>query len=125
MSLINIRHLSAPLRSKFQIGAVVILALLVLMIRWNSSGSLEASDPYKASARKVRAERNQALLNFLKESTTSSPTEAGPANLDQTDPLIDEIVTGEYERQLLAEKERETRSNSGSFSDIRKSLGLD
>lgn len=125
MSLINIRHLSAPLRSKFQIGAVVILALLVLMIRWSSSGSLENAAPYKPSVRKERAEKNQALLNFLKESTTNSSTETGSSNYGQTDPLIDDIVTGEYERQLLAEKERETRSNSGSFSDIRKSLGLD
>ena len=124
MSLINIRHLSAPLRSKFQIGAVVILALLVLMIRWSSSGSLENPAPYKASVRKERTERNQALLNFLKESATSSPTGAKPSNLEHTDPLIDDIVTGQYERRLLAEKERETRSNSDSFSDIRKSLGL-
>jgi hypothetical protein len=101
------------------------MALLVLMIRWSNSGSPEDSVPYNATVRKERAERNQALLNFLKESTTGSPTEADPANLDQTDPLIDEIVTGEYERQLLAEKERETRSKSGSFTDIRKSLGLD
>lgn len=119
MSLINVRHITAPLRNKFQIGAIVILALVVLMIRWNSTLTNNTSSITQSVQRQERAQRNQALLEFLQDSATEDK------GLGSSDPLVDGIVTGEYERRLKAEKQRQESSDSGSFSDIRKSLGLE
>lgn len=119
MSLINVRHITAPLRNKVQIGAIVILAIIVLMIRWNSTLTSNTSRSTQSVQKQERAQRNQALLEFLQETTTEDK------KLGSSDPFVDGIVTGEYERRLEAEKQRQKSSDSDSFSDIRKSLGLE
>lgn len=119
MSLINVRHITAPLRNKVQIGAIVILALVVLMIRWNSTLTNNTSRSTESVPRQERVQRNQALLGFLEETTTEGK------KIGSSDSFVDDLVTGEYERQIEAEKQRQESSDSGSFSDIRKSLGLE
>lgn len=119
MSLINLRHLSAPLRSKFQIGAIVIFGLLVLIIRWGSGSNSGISNTNRPTMGQ-NALQKKAIIELLQEPSEedSITSEAG------SDPFLDDLVSGNFDQRTRSGSRREGSPGKGAFQDIRKSLGL-
>jgi hypothetical protein len=115
MSLISIRNIAGPLKSKFQIGALVIVTVLVLVIRLGASRS--------SSRDEVRAVRQNAsaedLLDTLQDGRRSKS--AKPSRTK--DDLLDELVAGGIDEN--AQPQAEEPEKNESFDEIRKSLGLE
>lgn len=119
MSLINLRHLSAPLRSKFQIGAIVILGLLVLMIRWSSGSNFRTPNTSRLKPEQG-VPPNNAIVELLREPSESTTK----INEPSADPFLDDLVSGSFDRRTGATRGQENSPDQGAFRDIRKSLGL-
>jgi hypothetical protein len=84
MSLISFRNLSAPFRSKIQIGGLIIAALLVLVIRLGGSGYSGSQGP--ASPENVLSDaedenlRRSQLTELLRDDPPPQPRRAPAAN---------------------------------------------
>jgi hypothetical protein len=121
MSLISLRNFSAPLQSKFQIGILVVLALVVAAIRFSgpSSRSLPSVTGREGSSSGADP-RDAEIVDFLKgvEKNRNQAAKRPPAD-DELQGLMD----GSYERDL--QRKRDQQQKSGKFDDIRKSLGLE
>jgi CRP-like cAMP-binding protein len=63
--------------------------------------------------------KSRELLDFLDE----SPIARKPAGADRDDSLVDELVSGKFDRQQRQEKQEDGKNES--FQDIRRSLGLE
>jgi hypothetical protein len=115
MSLISIKNLAGPLKSKFQVGALLIVTVLVLVIRLGSSRS--------SSYDQARAIREDATSEDLLEElhARSKPKAAKPAKA--SDDLLDQLVAGGIDEN--ERPQAETPAKNESFDDIRKSLGLE
>jgi hypothetical protein len=115
MSLISIRNFAGPLRSKFQMGALAIAILLVLVIRLGISRSAErGGEPSEASS------GSEELLHVL--SAAGKPRNAGRRAAPTQDQVLDGLVAEGF--QDSQQNTQETQENE-SFDDIRKSLGLE
>jgi len=115
MSLISIRNFAGPLRSKFQMGALAIAILLVLVIRLGISRSADRSgDDTQANS------GSDELLGVLNEA--GKPRKAGRRAAGTQDQVLDNLVAEGFDegQQDLPEREK-----NESFEDIRKSLGLE
>jgi hypothetical protein len=121
MSLINLRNLSAPLRSKIQIGGLIIVALLVLVIRYgaNSGGAGPAVDRSPSRALLDDGKSQDELLDLLDEPAVARR----PAGAERDDSMVDELVDGRFDRQQ--KQKRQEGDKNESFQDIRRSLGLE
>jgi hypothetical protein len=121
MSLINVRNLSAPIRSKVQIGGLIIVALLVLVIRYGTSsgGSRSSLDRIPSGALVEDGPSRDELLDLLDE-PAASRRPSGPA---RDDSMVDELVDGRFDRQQ--KQKRQEADKNESFQDIRRSLGLE
>jgi hypothetical protein len=123
MSLISFRNLTAPLRSKFQIGALVIIALLVAVVRYGAAdrtarvGSGRAPAGVEQSV-DLEAHREE-IIDFLDE-TEKHLKRNGSKPADSE---LEGLVDGSYEKSVRR-KQNEAQTN-GKFEDIRKSLGLE
>jgi hypothetical protein len=127
MSLINIRNLALPLQSKVQVGALLIITLLVLVIRLGI-GSVEGVAPTRGGREAPAVlspedarDQDQALLDLLNESRPNAAKkrqEQAPA-----DEVLDGLVDGSFDREAKQERQRRERGGE-SFDDIRKTLGL-
>jgi hypothetical protein len=125
MSLISVRNLSAPLRSKMQIGGLIIAALLVLVIRLGASGSSDglSRDEILRDADDEAVRRAQ-LTELLNDSRSPeerpAPSKRQPAGSDD---VLEGLVDGRFDKQLKQKREEDTSGNS--FEDIRRSLGIE
>ncbi|MEY4701517.1 MAG: hypothetical protein RL326_1704 [Pseudomonadota bacterium] len=123
MSLISFRNVTAPLRSKFQIGTLVILALLVAAIRYGASDRSGKSVDYPGSATADKAvdieAHREEIVDFL-DATEKQLKRKGPKPADSE---LQGLVDGSYERSVRRKQNEE--QPSGKFEDIRKSLGLE
>jgi hypothetical protein len=120
MSLINVRNLSAPIRSKVQIGGLIIVALLVLVIRYGShSGDAPRGGSRAPIDDSEDAQRQKELLDLLDD---SSPARR-PGGADTDDAMVDDLVSGRFAAEQA--KKRQEAPKNDSFNDIRKSLGLE
>ncbi len=121
MSLISFRNLTAPLRSKFQIGALVILALLVAAVRFGASERAAKDRPPETSADKpvdLEAHREE-IVDFL-NATEKHLKRNGSKPADSE---LQGLVDGSYERSVRRKQAAEQHNEK--FEDIRKSLGLE
>lgn len=126
MSLISFRNLTYPLRSKFQIGALVILALLVAAVRYGASSRPERggrpSDggPGRNAESPIDLEAHrEEIIDFLDE-TNKRLKRNSPKRADSE---LEGLVDGSYDREVR--REREAQQPNEKFQDIRKSLGLE
>lgn len=126
MSLISFRNLTYPLRSKFQIGALVILALLVAAVRYGASSRLDRgarpiggkSGQNTETSIDLEAHRGE-IIDFLDE-TNKRLKRNSPKTADSE---LQGLVDGSYDRDVR--REREAQQPNEKFQDIRKSLGLE
>lgn len=125
MSLISFRNLTSPLRSKFQIGALVILALLVAAVRYGAASRVDRGRaPYDRGRQAAEAPvdleaHREEIIDFL-DATDKQLKRKGSK---QADSELQGLVDGSYERNVRREREADTQNEK--FQDIRKSLGLE
>jgi hypothetical protein len=115
MSLISIRNLAGPLRSKFQISALAIAILLVLVIRLGLSRS--------ANRTEVASEtplHSADLLGALDRS--NKPGKLGRRASAPQDQVLDSLVAEGFDD---SQQDAPKQQKNESFEDIRKSLGLE
>ena len=126
MSLISFRNLSAPFRSKIQLGGLIIAALLVLVIRLGASGSSgsQTLDTQQGSLNDAEDEalRRSQLTELLEESNQPRRP-LGKRQQGGSDDVLDELVDGRFDKQQRRKREEEKSGNS--FEDIRRSLGIE
>ncbi len=126
MSLISFRNLTAPFRSKIQLGGLIIAALLVLVIRLGATGSSgsQTLDPQQGNLSDVEDEalRRSQLTELLEESNQPRRP-LGKRQQGGTDDVLDELVDGRFDKQQRRKREEEKSGNS--FEDIRRSLGIE
>lgn len=126
MSLISFRNLTAPFRSKIQLGGLIIAALLVLVIRLGASGTSGNQAPEMPQANLSDAE-DEALrrsqLTELLEEPDQPRRPAGKRKQAGSDDVLDELVDGRFDKQLRQKRQEDTSGNS--FEDIRRSLGIE
>ena len=126
MSLISGRNFVAPLRSKVQIGILIILALLVAAIRL--SGSSGGALPSRSGGEAVSQgggegdPRDAELVQFLQDMNKNRKEGAKRAAAASDDELQG-LMDGSFERDLQRRQDQEKKSDK--FNDIRKSLGLE
>lgn len=128
MSLISIRNLTAPIRSKVQLGALLIAALLVLVIRLGgSSGAPAASKQqgYGGADSEEEAVRRAQIADLLNDNPNVPPPKApaGKQGKQARDDVLDGLVDGRFDRKLKEQNEQVPKNES--FEDIRRSLGLE
>ena len=100
MSLININHFVAPFRSKLQIGAVVVLAVLVAVVRFTgmeaSSSSNDSSSmrtPMRDSDQRGQSVAEDDIGQFMKSNNRSR--QALKARQEPGgDETVDELMKG-------------------------------
>lgn len=118
MSLISLRNLTAPLRSKAQIVAIVIAGLLVAAVRLMGNGASGDAD-----ARRDRSDRTvdvEAQDRNFRELLNNQPKRR---RVEPQDDMLNGLVDGSFERER--QKQREAEHKSSEFDDIRRSLGLE
>lgn len=119
MSLLNVRNLSAPIRSKIQLGGLIIAALLVLVIRLGGSGSSDSRQSVDDVSSDARAAQRARIVEFLNDTDESDRQRS----IQKGDGLLDELVDGSFEKRQ--KQRRQEDSKSQSFDEIRRSLGLE
>jgi hypothetical protein len=127
MSLISFRNLTAPFRSKIQLGGLIIAALLVLVIRLGASGpsSNQSSDVQRGVSNDAEDEAiRRAQLTELLEEPEQPRRPVGKRQQAGADDLLDELVDGRFDKQQQRQK-RQADTSGNSFEDIRRSLGIE
>jgi len=119
MSLISPRNFVGPLRSKFQIGTLIIVVVLVLVIRLGTSHSGDASSAAKLPST-GRSGGSRDLSDML-DRAEQPPREQ--KNGRAKDDILDGLVADGFNQPPSQPESQATKSQS--FEDIRKSLGLE
>jgi hypothetical protein len=121
MSLINVRNFLAPFRNKYQIGALLVLALVVAVVRLIST-----SEP--------TPDRENLKLNGQIKDFLASQQPVTQANKDRlgasrsNDEAIGGLLEDGWAKEEVAEAPAAPPVDSGAtqgLSDIKKSLGLE
>ena len=119
MSLIDFRNLSAPLKSKVKLGAILISGLLVAVIRIGATASHGSDNSYDANSYRG------ARRDFQR----SAPPQVKPMVVPDDEPRQqDSLLKGLMDGSLPTEQKAETPSSDkkpSEFADIRRDLGLD
>ena len=125
MSLISFRNFTAPLGSKVQIGALLILAFLAFVVRYGSGGQAEA--PRSVSqARRVVTQEEMDLLAVLDNDTQAVAPRRKP--ISEPDPFLEDAVAGggAPARPAAAQPApSDRRQGGGALDDVRRSMGLE
>ncbi len=123
MSLISFRNLTAPLRSKFQIGTLVVLALLVAAVRYGASDRSAKAVDYRGSATADKVVDLEAHREEIVDFLDATEKQLKRKGAKPADSELQGLVDGSYERSVR--RKRNEEQPNGKFEDIRKSLGLE
>ncbi|MFN5062326.1 MAG: hypothetical protein ACK5GN_05715 [Pseudomonadota bacterium] len=115
MSLISLRNLAGPFKSKFQMGGLAIAIILVLVIRLGLSRNSDRAD-LREGAPSEDSDDLRGVLNDARKTKQRQPPQARD---DVLEGLIDQGIEQD------APEEPEKPAKGESFDDIRRSLGLD
>jgi len=121
MSLINVKNFLLPLRNKYQVGALLVVGLIVAVVR-----IIGSSEP---SPMRENLKVNDDIKEFL---TSQQPPSEAQKGRKATQVLSDEEILGslsdkgwrDTEEEIEAAPPVDSRTNKG-LSDIKKSLGLE
>lgn len=121
MSLISLRNFTSPLRSRFQIGVLVVLALMVAAVRY---GSRTEGGGAATPSRFEEEAQNREIESFLRDSESRARDYRQQKQPSQPKvEELEELANGAFERNR--KREADSRDKAGKFDDIRKSLGLE
>jgi hypothetical protein len=123
MSLISTQNFVAPFRSKFQIGAILVMAALVGMVRF-AGHSEHGGEHHPMRPSAVAApSANDDVTKFLADRARSKRREP-----QENDKSIESLFDGESARPI-ARKEGSLPGNSPEepekLNDIKRKLGLE
>lgn len=125
MSLISFRNLIAPLGSKVQIGALLVLAFLAFVVRYQSGGA--ADTPASSSrARRVITQEEVDLLAAMDDGSQGASPRRKPAP-DQ-DPFLEDAIAGNGaagQPGAAQPPPTDRRPGGSSLNDIRRTMGLE
>jgi hypothetical protein len=120
MSLINVRNFLTPLQNKYQIGALLVIALVVAVVR-----VIGSSEP---SQGRENLKINDDIKQFLasQQPSTQAQKEHDGFGVPSDDEILGGLMGdgGQDERSKEGSAPVDSKSNKG-LSDIRKSLGLE
>ncbi len=125
MSLISFRNFLAPFSSKIQIGALLALAFLAFVVRYQSSVDDGDSRPSAPRAQRASSPEQEDLMKALADPPVLSPS---GRRKPISDPMLDGALAGDPQgNQGQAEPQQPipARGNGNSLNDIRKSMGLE
>lgn len=124
MSLISFRNFLAPFSSKFQIGALLVLAFLAFVIRYQAG--LSDPDAVSSAARppRVPSQEETLLLNEMKEQAGFG---VGSKRRPPADSVLDDALAGNGPagQPVAPIQHQPPPRTGGSLDDIRKSMGLE
>lgn len=134
MSLINVNHFVAPFRSKLQIGAVVVLAVLVAVVRFTgmNSSSNQESFPVPSKQNAMRDSLNRGdesgesdIGQFLKANARSR--QALEAREEPNgDEAVDSLLKGgAIPGRRAAPSADDEGAQPGKLNDIKRKLGME
>jgi hypothetical protein len=124
MSLISTQNFIAPFRSKFQIGAILVFAALIGMVRFANRSSQDSRNVSRASADTAeQAPVQDEVTQFLADRARSKKRAAMIG--DQT---VENLLDGDP-GPAAARKPVDARGSDGEepqkLNDIKRSLGLE
>ncbi len=125
MSLINFRNFIAPLGSKIQIGALLVLAFLAFVVRYQSGGSIADSAPANRARRVVTQEEVDLLAAMDLE--PQAPGQRRKQVPDQ-DPFLEGAIAGSGAAAPPAAAQpapADRKPGGSSLNDIRRTMGLE
>jgi hypothetical protein len=129
MSLISPRNFLVPFQSRFNIGLIIVVAVLVAAIRLAGGGVSVEKDSPRPRARAAAATDESALRTRLSEESTRERPSRGSSQAASAgrDQLLDDLISGE--ELPPSSRRRDVRQPQGKqaneLGDIRKSLGLE
>lgn len=124
MSLINPKNFIVPLQNKFNVGLIIVIAVLIAAMRLSGGRVTVESDSPRARARpaSVAASSDKPARAASDSSRANRPAPA-PA---QNDELLDQLLASEPVPAKRADPRNVgSQKKTGEFNDIRKSLGLE
>jgi hypothetical protein len=128
MSLISANNFLAPLRSKVQIGAILVLGVLIGVVRFASSHTSygEHATPQRSSSlRTDEATGNSVDPEIEAYLASRKRSRRGEASGDsQIDGLLSGGNGGEIRENSRGGNPSETSSQPEKLNDIKRSLGL-
>jgi hypothetical protein len=132
MSLINAKNFVAPLQNKLHIGAIIVVAFLVAVIRLSSKPAQDtpAGDSGREAPAATEQDTDAQIANFFKSKGSDpraglNPKAAAAAGTQRPreDDLLNQIMQDKgHSKKTAASKEP---APAGGLNDIRKSLGLE
>jgi hypothetical protein len=128
MSLFNPKNLLVPFQSRFNVGLMIVAAVLVAAIRLAGGGVSIEEDTPRARNRASASDDSAARARLGQETTRERPARSSSQQVSgDRDQLLDDLLSGEGD--LPASRKRDVRQPQGKqaneFGDIRKSLGLE
>jgi hypothetical protein len=122
MSLINVRNFLIPIQNKYQMGALLVIALIIAVVRLVGSGGAEPV------GNRENLNLNDEIKSFLSSqqpSTLSQKERAGSA-APSADPFQNELLPDGWEDEEPKDVQAPDQAkNNKGFSDVKKALGLE
>lgn len=123
MSLINPRNFVVPLQNKFNVGLIIVIAVLIAAMRL--SGGRVALDPAETPRARLRPAATTSDSKPARPSAEAKAPAKSAAN-PQNDELLDQLLASEPVPAKRADPRNVSGpKKTGDFNDIRKSLGLE
>lgn len=123
MSLISFRNFIAPLGSKVQIGALLVLAFLAFVIRYQSGGGASDAPRESGQTRRVISKEEGDLLSAMDQgSIFGSPKRKSAAEQDQ---VLEDALAGKGGTGQPVAQQPDRRTGGSSLDEIRRTMGLE
>ncbi len=120
MSLINVRNFLAPLRNKYQMGALLVLALIVAVVR-----VIGSSEP---PANRENLKLNDEIKGFLASQQPATQVQKGNTGSlpSLADPFSEGLLPDGWKDEASNDAPAPAPSkNDRGLSDVKRSLGLE
>ncbi len=126
MSLISFRNFIAPLGSKVQIGALLVLAFLAFVVRYQSGGSSDAASSANRAARRVITQEEVDLLAAMEDDSQLAGQRR--KQVPDQDPFLESAIAGNGASGQPAVAQpgpADRRPGGSSLNEIRRTMGLE
>lgn len=123
MSLISFRNFIAPLGSKVQIGALLVLAFLAFVIRYQSGGGASDAPRESLQGRRVISQEEGDLLAAMEQGSILGASKRKPGQ----DQVLEDALAGKGANGQPGDQQPQPdrRTGGSSLSEIRRTMGLE
>lgn len=124
MSLINFRNFLAPLGSKVQLGALLVLAFLAFVVRYNSTGGATEAPRETTQLRRVAPSGDQEELLRAAEKAPLFGSNSARRRADAADPMLEDALAGTGDTGRPPPP-AQAPGGKGGLDEIRRTMGLE